>query len=315
MTVAEPATYSLCGLRLRSELELNLPLCADGVWDVDIRWGADIDNSGAPPPGKAIASFIHDDVAWYTATVTESGYMLRFKNCGEFFISADLRDLEVRRDRSGEVTLLPILLAGTVSAFLLALRGETVLHASAVSIDGAAIAFVGQSGRGKSTIAALLCVAGAELVTDDVLTIDAGPPVTCTGGASELRLRQSAASIGDGQPATTTRMTADDRLALAVKTSPQQPLPVAALVIPSPSRTASSVEFKRLEPSTALFALLSFPRVHGWQRPDVLTRDFSALTDVVNRVPTYDATIPWGPPFDPGVADALFTLASEVPEL
>jgi hypothetical protein len=313
MTVLEPKTYSVCGLRLRSELELNLPPCADGTWDVDVRWGEDIDDSGAPLPGQPIASFIHDDVAWYTATVTDSGYLLRFKNCGEFFTSADLRDLEVRRDPSGEVELLPILLTGTVVAFLLALRGESVLHASAVFADGAALAFVGQSGRGKSTIAALLCIAGAELVTDDVLTIDAGPPVTCIGGASELRLRPSAASIGDGRRGTSTRMTADDRLALAVKTAPQQPLPVAAIVIPSPSRTASNVEFKRLDPSTALFALLSIPRVHGWQRDDVLTRDFSTLTDVVNRVPIYDARVPWGPPFDPAVADALMALAS-VPE-
>ena len=193
MTVAEPATYSVCGLRLRSELELNLPRCADGVWDVDVRWGEDIDDIGAPPSGQPIASLVHDNVAWYSASASDSGYVLRFKNCGEFFISADLRDLEVRKHPLGEVELLPILLAGTVTAFLLALRGETVLHASAVAIDGAAVAFVGQSGRGKSTIAALLCVAGAELVTDDVLTVDPGPPVMCAGGASELRLRQVAA--------------------------------------------------------------------------------------------------------------------------
>ena len=109
-------------------------------------------------------------------------------------------------------------------------------------------------------------------------------------------------------------MTVDDRLALTVKAAPQQPLPLSAIVIPAPSRTAIAVEVDRLEPSTALFALLSFPRVHGWQRTDVLTHDFSTLTDVVNRVPTYDVTIPWGPPFQSEVADALFTLASESPE-
>jgi hypothetical protein len=126
-------------------------------------------------------------------------------------------------------------------------------------------------------------------------------------------LRQSAATIGQGQSGASTRKTADDRLALAVKTAPQRPLPLAALVIPSPSRTASNVAFKRLEPSTALFALLSFPRVHGWQRSDVMTRDFSTLTAVVNRVPTYDATIPWGPPFDPDVAESLLRLSTELP--
>jgi hypothetical protein len=72
------------------------------------------------------------------------------------------------------------------------------------------------------------------------------------------------------------------------------------------------VEFKRLEPSTALFALLSFPRVHGWERSEVLTRDFSRLTEVVNRVPIYAVTIPWGPPFGSDVTDALITFASKL---
>ena len=160
----------------------------------------------------------------------------------------------------------------------------------------------------------MLCIAGAELVTDDVLTVDPGPPVMCTGGASELRLRQAAASIGQGRHGTSTRMTArraprprrQDGAATAI-TDRRNRHSIAV------AHRRSRVEFKRLEPSTALFALLSFPRVHGWQRSDVLTRDFSTLTDVVNRVPIYDATIPWGPPFDPDVADALLTLATESP--
>ena len=75
-----------------------------------------------------------------------------------------------------------------------------MLHASAVAVDGIGLAFVGQSGRGKSTVAALMCVDGAELVTDDVLTVDPGPPVRCQGGASELRLRAAAAHLADAHP-------------------------------------------------------------------------------------------------------------------
>ena len=185
-----------------------------------------------------------------------------------------------------------------------------MLHASAVAIDGAALAFVGQSGRGKTTVAALMCVDGAALVADDLVTVDIGPPVTCTGGAVELRLRAAAASIADARPDATTRVTADERSALSLTAAPLGPLPLAAIVVPAPSRTASEVAITRVPASEALFALLAFPRVHGWRLPEVLTRDFTTMSRLVNEVPVYAATIPWGPPFDPSVAPALARLAS-----
>jgi hypothetical protein len=302
--------YENCGLRLRSEIELHLPVPAGDGWDVDVRWGPDILDSSEPPPGTVIAAYGSGEDRWYTATSTESGYLLRFRECGEIVISGGLDEMQVRRDPSGRPEVLPVLLAGTVSAFLLALRGETVLHASAVAVDGTALAFVGQSGRGKSTLAALLCVDGAKLVTDDVLTVEAGPPASCRGGASELRLRSSAAVIADARPDAATRTTIDERLALAHESAPLTALPIGAFVVPSPSRTAAGIEIRVLAPSAALFWLLSFPRIYGWSRPDVLSRDFTTLTEIVNQVTVYDVTIPWGPPFDPTVARTLRSLVT-----
>jgi hypothetical protein len=198
-------------------------------------------------------------------------------------------------------------MAGTVSSFILTLRGTTILHASAVAVDGGALAFVGQSGRGKTTVAALLCVAGAELVTDDVLAVRPGPPVTCIGGSSELRLREGAATLaGD---AASTRTTEDERLALTVPHAPVAAMPLRAVVIPRPSREATSLEVARLEPATAIVAFLAFPRVYGWNRRDVLQRDFGVFAALVDQVPVYTATIPWGPPFDPRVVNGLTDLA------
>ena len=156
MSPPEAPVYFQCGLRMRSEVELDLSLVAGDGCDVDVRWGPDIcDSSEVVSSGEVIASYDYDDTTWYTATSTGSGYKVRFPNVGEFAISLDLTEMTVRRDRSGRAELLPILLAGTASAFVLALRGETVLHASAVAIESSALAFVGQSGRGKSTLAAL----------------------------------------------------------------------------------------------------------------------------------------------------------------
>ena len=51
-----------------------------------------------------------------------------------------------------------------------------------------------------------------------------------------------------------------------------------------------------------MFGLLAFPRVHGWRDKAVLAREFATLSQVVNQVPVFEATIPWGPPFDPDIA-------------
>lgn len=61
---------------------------------------------------------------------------------------------------------------GPVRALQRYLGGSGSLHASAVVLENAAIAFLGQSGAGKSTTAAMLCAArGASLLADDALPI------------------------------------------------------------------------------------------------------------------------------------------------
>jgi hypothetical protein len=305
---AHTQVYLQCGLRIRTDLDVALAPASGTAWDVDVHRGPDIRDTDGRPPGEVIAAYEFADTAWYTATATDDGFTLRVHNRGEFRISADLSHIEARADPADDQGLLPILLAGTVSAFLLALRHETVLHASAVLVEGRALVFVGQSGRGKSTLAALMCTAGDALITDDVLTVSALPEPTCAGGSTEVRLRTKAAGIVSADRDATTHLTADNRLAFAPKLAPLNPIPLGAIVVPTPSRTHSSVRVERLQPSEGLLALLSFPRIHGWRRRDVLSRDFSTLSHLVNSTPIFAATIPWGPPFDPIIVGRLSEL-------
>jgi hypothetical protein len=53
-----------------------------------------------------------------------------------------------------------------------ALLGMEILHASAVEMAGQAVAFLGGSGVGKTTLAARIVARGARLLTDDVLAVD-----------------------------------------------------------------------------------------------------------------------------------------------
>ena len=62
-------------------------------------------------------------------------------------------------------------LLGPTLGFVLRLRGVTCLHASAVSIGDRAVALVGASGAGKSTMAAVFSQLGYAVLSDDVVAL------------------------------------------------------------------------------------------------------------------------------------------------
>jgi hypothetical protein len=63
-------------------------------------------------------------------------------------------------------------LIGQVLPFAALLHGLEVFHASAVEIEGRAVALAGASGVGKSTLALNMHLAGAGFLTDDVLALE-----------------------------------------------------------------------------------------------------------------------------------------------
>jgi HPr Serine kinase C-terminal domain len=63
-------------------------------------------------------------------------------------------------------------LLGSAMGALLHQRGLLPLHASAVEIDGKAVAFCGASGAGKSSLALHLVKRGHRLISDDICAID-----------------------------------------------------------------------------------------------------------------------------------------------
>lgn len=160
--------YLLYGLCVRSALPLTAPLAsADVAPDFCVAWGEELPPNPAPPAGEtwAHADFGNGQVVQLTRTA--AGWSIFYHRAGEFRLAADLRSATAHA-LPGQAQTLPLLLAGGVVSWLLNLRGEPVLHASAVAVGDDAVAFLGASGMGKSTLATLLCSAGAHLVTDDV---------------------------------------------------------------------------------------------------------------------------------------------------
>ena len=296
--------YELYGLRVASDLPLNAPACRDGPVDLEVSWGQPLSATPAPPAGRVLAHAVWAGGQGYTHTETPQGYVLQFHEICELRVARDCKRMQVHLAPGANPDMAALLVSGNALAFLLMLGGECVLHASAVRLGRAALAFVGGPGMGKSTLAALLCAAGARLVTDDVLRLSHGPTgFRCYPGTGEIRLRPGAAALAAGFRAA--EETVDGRIVLrpdhAGPTLPR----LDAIVIPYPSRTERTPRVEQLTGYKTLVALLRHPRVLGLCAPELLRRQFEVLGRVARSVPVYEAHIPWGPPFDPELVDAL----------
>jgi hypothetical protein len=295
------------GLAVRSEVPLHLhrPVAPGTPADLEIAFGAPVARTEESPPGRVLLD-LRGSRRFYTATEDDLAYRLRFFGSCDVVLDRGLTRATVHPMAGADPELLPVLLSGNLLAFVLAMRGEAVLHASAVQVGSEALAFIGASGMGKSTMATLLCAAGARLVTDDVLRLDlTSTPPTCALGATELRLRKGADLLAEQfGSAPGVRTTGDARQALTAAPATTEDLPLAALVVPVPdhSRERRTAEVTRLSAKDAMVLLAQFPRLLGWEDAEVSRRAFHQLADVVDRVPVHAAVLPWGPPFPEDIA-------------
>jgi hypothetical protein len=220
---------------------------------------------------------------------------------------------------SASPELLSLLVRGALIAFVLGLGGDCVLHASVVESDAGSVAFVGGSGMGKSTLAALACRDGARFVSDDLLRLNAEPHPSWVGCSSELRLRPAAAPLAAGEEkAWSARATVDDRVAVRPP-GPRSPTGlIGAVVLPAPTRSEPELEVTRVDPFDAAFALSAYPRLM-WTSRDVLATQFEGVARLAQAVPVYLASVPWGPPFASGLGARILAevlspdLASPLP--
>lgn len=290
----------LYGLVVEADFDLHQDRPADGEpVDVRVRRGGPVAASWDVAPGDPVLDWSVDGRRWYSCGRSDDGdYLLRFAGACEFHISADLSDVVVREAEGATTGISEVLTTGAMLAFQLYLRGHPVLHASAVEMNGTALAFVGSSGQGKSTMAALQCSDGAALITDDVLRVDLdGTVPRCHLGATELRLRTGSSADELSGSAAGTRSSVDGRHVLRLPASARDLPPLAAMVIPMPDKDGGDLHIERVPPAEALFAVLSLGRLYGWADTSVVKSHFQLVSELVSVTPVFVARVPWGPPF------------------
>lgn len=133
-------------------------------------------------------------------------YLIRFPELADFEVSSDGVHIRCSPVPGANEDTIEHLYLNQVVPLAMSRQRKLVLHGSAVDIGGFGVAFLGESGMGKSTLAASFAVAGSHFLTDDGLWVDWKDGV--------CRILPSHASI---------RLWEDSEQALAIKDSVRAP--------------------------------------------------------------------------------------------
>jgi hypothetical protein len=113
-----------------------------------------------------------DGTVWTEFYRWDSGYLLRFPGIADFEVSADGTDVTAHPAEDCDESTLEHLFINQLLPLALSRQVRPAFHASVVTVPGGAVAFLGKTGMGKSTLAASFALGGSEFLADDSLLID-----------------------------------------------------------------------------------------------------------------------------------------------
>lgn len=173
--------YTLYGMAIDSAFELPelLPVPATGTADVQVVRGA------VAAPSAAGAAWDEEGM-W----AVDGRFWLPVEGVATFLVEGGGR-ITVDAVAGADEASIRLFLLGSAIGALLFQRDYLVLHGNAIRIGDACLVCVGDSGVGKSTLAAAFMQAGYSILADDVV------PVTAEGlaipGMPRIKLWQDAA--------------------------------------------------------------------------------------------------------------------------
>lgn len=291
--------YSAYGLRILTELEVGVPLEGDGPVDLELAVGPLSHQTTTAPSGRVLAGGARGDDFLTVLVADDRGYNLRVKELADVRISRDVSVVTCHPAPGADADNIRELSA-TILSFVLPLRRTVALHSSCVlGVAGieanGAIALVGGSASGKSTLAGRLVAGGAGFVTDDLLPVSVEDgEVRVMGGCLELRLRSTASDLLAAFKDRPVRQTVDERTAVTLGEARQYPIPLGLVLMPELDRAAGTVNVERVAPAAAVVRLLSMGRSGAWvESPEVHGLFFSTMAAIANSVPVL--RVRWSP--------------------
>lgn len=172
--------YSLYGLRVQADVYIEGLVAAKGGAPADVRlcfqefpsWAQELEllNEHLLYSSPYLDSENRPNLrVWAVRSGTY--FFLQYSDGVEFLVDATGSTVWGNQPGGGSFDTLCMFLLGPVLGFVLQLRGFTSLHASSVVIGDSVVAFLGDCGAGKSTLAAAFAERGYPIVSDDVLVL------------------------------------------------------------------------------------------------------------------------------------------------
>lgn len=175
-----------------------------------------------------------------------------------------------------------------------ALNGMEVLHASGVVVDGNAIAFVGHSGAGKTSLAIHLVDQGASLLADDVVALSAaGETVRAHPGVrfANVAEEQIEAIEPDRRERFGRVIGRSEKLHILVEPMAEAPAPLGALYFLERRPEVRRLDFERLLPPDPrwLFAATFLSHITN---PARMAAQLEVCSLIAGGVATYRMLVP-----------------------
>jgi len=229
----------------------------------------------------------------------DGAYYISFDGVARFradFAEKRVTIFDVADETTSEA--LAHLLNDHVAPRILAGSGDLVIHASAVEIGGRLAVFLGETGAGKSTLAASLHSAGHRLVGDDaiILATDAN---TTTGQSvyPSLRLYQESISavLGDGVESAPMAHYSDKlRLSLpALDELDSTPKPIGAFFFLIDDPSEASVAAHQIPPMLTCMGLVENSFALDTDDASAAAQRLQAASQIVDNVPGFELAYPW----------------------
>lgn len=245
-------SYFAYGLGIQSAVPLPEFVAAEAGCDVTVH----IESNNYTPNDYVPLEAV--DQPWYLKLTLEEA-VLFCKDAGVFLVHGGHKVVVVPAPGACERTIR-LYLVGTVMAILLYQRGLLVLHASVVDIDGGAVAFLGQSGAGKSSTAAAVHMRGHSFIADDVAAVSLGTdPATVFPGFPQMKLSpEVAVALGhDFESLLLLHPLQTKRGYRTTQQFPQAPLPIRRIYVLAED---AGLSIEPLKPQEAVIELVRHSR-------------------------------------------------------